>query len=88
MKKKISRISIFFADLPHNRSFPEHWCKKIFNIIFLKKISAANSLILTVLSHMWLSRLKLRIFLVPTSFELATVYYQPEAELSESEIRI
>ena len=32
--------------------------------------------------------LYLCIFLVPTSFELATVYYQPEAELLESEIRI
>ena len=38
--------------------------------------------------NLWLSRLKYRIFLAPTSFELATVYYQPEAELSESEIRI
>ena len=35
-----------------------------------------------------LSRLEYRNFLAPTSFELATVYYQPETELSESEIRI
>jgi len=35
-----------------------------------------------------LSRLEYRNFLAPTSFELATAYYQPETELSESEIRI
>ena len=39
-------------------------------------------------SHLWLSRIEFRNFLAPTSFELAIVYYQPEAELSESEIRI
>ena len=38
--------------------------------------------------QMWLSRIEFRNFLAPTSFELAAVYYQPEAEVSESEIRI
>ena len=28
------------------------------------------------------------VFFVPASFELATVYYQPDTERSESEIRI
>ena len=34
------------------------------------------------------SRIEFSNFLAPTSFELVIVYYQPEAELSESEIRI